>query len=286
MPDLKRMIKNMLPWRLRYQLGILGAKHSDLMPGFLKQHNSLKDYNNTLYHMLEKINCKNLENKVICEMGAGQFFSHAPICYQLGASEIFLLEIKDFANCHHLVKDEELKLDPLYQAVRTLPEHEHISWKDYLPRIHTEYFFNGLCGYKQVPDNYVDLCFSCTVLQHIRKNVFEKIVSESYRFMKKGGVMIHQADLRDCFGGGKNQLRFSEEEWEDDVHYRMDNYTNRLSCSQMISVFERIGFWVMDVKKRYFKKHPIKRHQLAKEFRMISEEDLMTRGFIILLKKD
>lgn len=286
MSDLKRKIKNMLPWRVRYQLGILGAKYPGFIPQFLKQHSNLKDYNSTLYHMLERIHCKNLEGKVICEMGCGQFFSHAPICYQLGARELFLLEIKDFADSQHFVKEEELKLEPRYTALRTLPAHEHIRWTDYLPRIQTKYFFDGLRGYEQIPDNYIDFCFSCTVLQHIRKNVFEKIVSESYRFMKKGGFMIHQADLRDCFGGRKNQLRFSEEEWENDVHYRMDNYTNRLSCSQMLAVFERNGFRIADVKKRYFKKCPIKRNQLAKEFQMISEEELMIRGFVVLLKKE
>lgn len=51
------------------------------------------------------------------------------------------------------------------------------------------------------------------------------------------GVAWFYVDLRDMIGGKKNHLRFAADVWEDHTHYNMDNYTNRLSYSEMRDIF-------------------------------------------------
>lgn len=112
----------------------------------------------------------------------------------------------------------------------------------YLRKINGLYSINGLEGYREVADDSVDYLFSFAVLVHVRKRTFEDTMKETYRFMKSGGMAYHTVDYKDHLGGKKNQLRFRESVWEDETHYRMDNYTNRLACSEMCQILEDIAF--------------------------------------------
>lgn len=154
-----------------------------------------------------------------------------------------------------------------------------------MEKIHAVYRTDGLDGYYSVPDNSVDFLFSFSVLEHIRKNIFLNTMKETFRFMREGGISYHAVDFTDHLGGGKNHLRFSEEVWEDKDHYRMDNYTNRLSCSEICQMLEDLGFQIVKVMPRQFWKDPVKRNCLDRQFRNISEKDLRTAGAVIIARK-
>lgn len=80
------------------------------------------------------------------------------------------------------------------------------------------------------------------VLEHIRKNIFMDSIDYMSRFMRAGGMCYHTVDFTDHMGGGKNQLRFPELVWEDEDHYRMDNYTNRIQFPEISKAKELLGY--------------------------------------------
>jgi len=101
--------------------------------------------------------------------------------------------------------------------------------------------------------------------------------------LQNGEIAYHAVDLMDHMGGHKNHLRFSEEKWKDDVHYRMDNYTNRMTYSEICGIWRKIGFDV-DVIRKVTKVVPDRRI-LSPEFRDMSEEDLATGSFVAVLRE-
>lgn len=65
----------------------------------------------------------------------------------------------------------------------------------------------------------------------------------------------------------------------------MDNYSNRLSFTEICNLLTNVGFSIEHTSKRMFEKPPIKRKDLDKAFQKMSDEDLMTRSAIIIAKK-
>ncbi len=280
-----RAAKNLIPWRLRYWLKVTEAKHPGLIPDIFKQKSDPEYYNNCFFTSLKELNLTDLTGRTICEMGPGQFLTHSFLAYQLGAEGSYLLEIADFAHQDGKVKiNKHIILPEERGRIKKLPRPEQSdTWRKYLTAVNAVYYTNGINGYKAIPDNRVDYIFSYSVVEHIRKRQFVDTMKETYRFLRNGGVAYHTVDLMDHMGGHKNHLRFSEEEWEDDVHYRMDNYTNRLTYSELCGIWRETGFDV-DVIRRVTKAVPDRRI-LSPEFRDMSEEDLATGSFVAVLRK-
>lgn len=46
-----------------------------------------------------------------------------------------------------------------------------------------------------IPDNYFDVVFSISVVEHVPKDFLEKFFSDCYRILKPGGIMLHAIDL-------------------------------------------------------------------------------------------
>lgn len=182
---------------------------------------------------------------------------------------------------------ENVKLHKNYKVFQPMPKcSDGETWRSYLTKINAEYSINGLDGYKRVPDDSVDYCFSFVVLEHIRKNIFMDTIKEMHRFMRSGGVGYHSVDFTDHMGGGKNQLRFTESVWEDEDHYKMDNYTNRIQCSEMCRMLKEVGFKDVKVKRtRVFKALPIKRKDITPDLGEISDEDLRTAMAVLFFHK-
>ena len=283
---IKRCMKHCLPWKLRYFIKLQEAKGNIRLPDGLKQKRSWREYNDAFYKALEVLKIRDFRGKSVCEMGPGQYLLHPFLEYQLGADREVLLEIDDFADEYAQIDMAGLSLEHEYEAVRMLPEQmDGASWHSCLKRINAAYKTNGLTGYREIPDGSMDYVFSFSVLEHIRKREFAETLREVYRFLSPGGVSYHAVDFTDHFGGKKNHLRFTESVWEDEVHYKMDNYTNRLSCSEMCSMMKEIGFTVLKVRRKQFCRLPVSRRHLYEGFAEISRKDLMTAGAVIIAVK-
>lgn len=280
-------LKNCIPWRMRYFLKLQEAKGNLRFSNSIKQYSDIERYNSALYDAMEELGNSNFNNSIVCEMGPGQHLSHAFLEYQLGSNKEILLEIADFANVDNCVNLADLKLDGAYKCIRSLPKlNENDSWRVCLKKINAEYGIDGLESYKNVADNSVDYCFSFLVFEHIRKRIFLTTIHEMFRFMKVGGRCYHTIDFMDHLGGKKNNLRFSESIWEDEDHYRMDNYTNRIQCSEMKNMIEMAGFKNVKVKKNLmFKDLPIKKNKISKDLCNFSRDDLLTAVATFIFEK-
>ncbi len=283
----KAIIKNAIPWQARYRIKLFEAKHQGIyLP--MKSKQDVPHYNEVLWEFVERFGGVDaLNQKVICEMGPGEFLTHAALLYQIGVEKTYLLDIADLArSTEYPVKPQDIVLADKTIRKRKLPSiRPDEKWNTYLARINGIYATDGLEGYYSIPDNSVDIVFSDAVFEHIRKNIFCETIHEMNRFMKRGALACHIVDLRDHLGGAKNNLRFSEAIWEDDVHYQMDNYTNRLTCGQIIETCKSESLELLDLKREYYDSMPIKRNQLDVGFQSISDEELMTKTFIFTLRK-
>ncbi len=104
------------------------------------------------------------------------------------------------------------------------------------------------------PDESIDLIVSNATLEHIPKDSIKRILKESYRILKPGGVLSHSIDYKDHWAytdstlSYYNFLQYSEKEWK----YRNPdlNYQNRLRHRDYEELFIDAGFKI--VKKEPF----------------------------------
>jgi hypothetical protein len=105
-----------------------------------------------------------------------------------------------------------------------------------------------------------------------------------WRVLKPDGVGVHRVDLADHLGGALNNLRFSEVLWEGQLFSRSGFYTNRISFSKMLKIFDQAGFKCEVPRKATWDCLPTARSVLAKEFQALSDGDLIVSGFDLVIR--
>ena len=135
-----------------------------------------------------------------------------------------------------------------------------------------------------MPSASVDFIWSHAVLEHVRKREFLDTMRECRRILKSGGICSHQIDLRDHLGGALNNLRFSERVWESEIVAMSGFYTNRIWFGEMLSLFGQAGFEVEVGDVHRWARLPTPRKRLAREFRTVSDKDLLVADFSVLLR--
>ena len=99
-----------------------------------------------------------------------------------------------------------------------------------------------------------------------------------YRILKVGSFCSHRIDLKDHLGGSLNNLRFSNKLWESQLMKNSGFYTNRLRASEIISIFEKTGFFIHSIDENKWNKIPIPRKKMHPEFHKFSESELWLSG--------
>jgi ubiquinone/menaquinone biosynthesis C-methylase UbiE len=101
---------------------------------------------------------------------------------------------------------------------------------------------------KKLPfaDESFDLIWSTTVYEHVRFP--EEMVKETWRLLKKGGMVVHIIDLMDHFAHGRNRpdlvfncLKYPKWVWEG-ITWNRSNFVNRLRASEWVDLHESAGF--------------------------------------------
>lgn len=106
-----------------------------------------------------------------------------------------------------------------------------------------------------LPDASVDVAYSSNVLEHIPHDVVTRIVRESRRILKPGGLAYHDVGLHDHRSDDDAQvskidfLRYSERKWRFMNHNRIA-YHNRMRACEFLKVFQSEGFKILDVRTR------------------------------------
>jgi len=220
---------------------------------------------------------------VALEIGPGDSLLSAVVAAAFGAAKCYLVDTGNYAvtdiapyqEVAHLLRTEGLAPPDLAGA------HD---LEEILRRCNAIYLVDGLASLRELPSDSIDFAWSNAVLEHVRHGEFIAGIRELRRLLVRDGCVSHQVDLRDHLGGGLNNLRFPTRWWEAEWLARSGFYTNRIRFSEMMGLFAAEGFRVESLVTGRFNSLPLPRTSLAREFRNLSDEDLMVSEFHAVLR--
>jgi len=217
------------------------------------------------------------------ELGPGDSLSSAVIATALGASQTFLVDVVPFA-ASDLAPYRKLAAYLSEQGFPIGDLSQVASMEQLLSLCSATYFTSGLASLRQIPSNSVDFVFSHSTLQQVRRADFSPIIRELRRIQRPNGAGSHSVSMRDLIGGGANDMRFSSQTWESPLLANSGFYTNRLRYSEMLSIFRDAGFATDVIHVGRWEKFPISRKGLAQEFLSLSDDDLRTYEWDVILR--
>ena len=280
-------------WILKIFIKIIISKFSIVKKifvflGFFKLGNmnsheySLKIFN---LHYREYRSLVSESNKILLELGPGQTVSTALLAKAYGFKEIYLVDVGNFAK-KDLTFYKILSNKLIKKGIKAPNISKAKSFDEMLELCNAKYLVNGLESLKEIPSNSIDLIFSHSVFEHIRKRELPNTLEEINRLMKKGGIASHVIDYQDHLGGGLNNLRFNETLWELDFIANSGFYTNRIPAIEMHKLFNKYGF--ITIKENFGKWPflPISRKLLSYQFKKYKNHELINRTSSVLLRKE
>jgi SAM-dependent methyltransferase len=220
---------------------------------------------------------------VAMELGCGDSLASCHIAAAYKVKKYYLLDAGKFASMDMA----------LYRAVAKKFRAKGISVPDLdecdsvpamLSATKSEYLTDGLRSLQAIESKSVDFIWSQAVLEHVRRAEFQKTMKELRRILRDDGVMSHRIDLRDHLSAALNNLRFSARVWESSFMANSGFYTNRIRYGEMIECMRSTGFDVQVLNLDRWNTLPTPRQRMAREFRSVSEEDLLVSGFDVLLR--
>ena len=224
------------------------------------------------------------QNLQILELGPGDSIASAIIGFSYGASCTFLVDV-DYYVTKNLNFYRKLISKLKSKGFRTPDISEAKSVEDLLKSCNGIYLTKGLSSLKSIESNSINFVWSHSVLEHIRKYQFFEIQRELKRLLKPSGQASHSIDFQDHLDHGLNNLRFSERIWESKFFANSGFYTNRIPALKMHEIFEEIGFKIKRKSFGKWKKLPIKRSNINKEFDIYTDKVLLNRTSYVLLEK-
>ena len=286
---MKKHISNAIPWYIKILIKIvlsrIPAKYQLWARLNLFKHGDMLNIEyafNVFNKHIEKAKLKNLNNKIICELGPGDSLATALIAHSYGARSI-LIDAGNFA-ASDLSFYKKLNDFLKAQGLKYIENFDSISDIDELLDIcNSKYLTNGLNSLKSLKNKSLNLIFSQAVLEHVPKYEVGEMMIEFSRTLKENGVGTHQVDLKDHLGGGLNNLRLPSSIWESRLFSTSGFYTNRLCLNEYIKFF-KIANLNYSISKNVWKKSPIKIKHVSKEFIDRKKEDFMVKDFFVILK--
>jgi SAM-dependent methyltransferase len=226
----------------------------------------------------------NKPNEFVClELGPGDSISTGIVASAFGATKTYLVDIGDYA-----IKDieyyKEFSRELSKNNIETLDISEVNSFDGLLKKFNIIYLKDGLSSLEKIPGLSVDLLFSHSAIEHVRLSELPNVVREMRRLLSENGRMSHNIDLMDHLDYSLNNLRFSKRLWESQIFANSGFYTNRLRYSQILSLFKSFEFDITYTDNGSWKVVPLDSCKLNKEFRCLSDKDLIIRTMHIVLK--
>lgn len=161
-----------------------------------------------------------------------------------------LAAYKNFFSNFEQVMGKELNLTPA-QSERAHTLLKGIlaaqSFEEIYALLDFEYVINPAGTLEQLPDGAFSLIFSCSVLEHVSKQILPEFIQSYARLLKPGGYSIHLIDLQDHLSYYdrqapiKNYLRYSDRVWKRYFQNEVQ-YFNRVQRSEWLNLYSRAGF--------------------------------------------
>lgn len=218
----------------------------------------------------------------VLELGPGDSAFTAVIAKSMGANRVWLVDAGDFAVTD---MNEYRALFALLRkhgfALKNIQNPQ--SFSEVLAQCNAAYLTGGVSSLAHIENQSVDFCFSNAVLEHIPKKDMKLLARELKRVLRAGGICVHRVDLQDHLCGELNNLRFSEKMWESRLFRSAGFYTNRIRYAEMIELFEQAGFACNVPCIINWDRLPTPRARMDKLFRSLSDENLLVKGFDLVL---
>lgn len=221
---------------------------------------------------------------VALELGPGDSLFSAMISWAFHASCTHLVDsgryiqndLAAYRNMADFLRQKTLPVPPISGAA-SLPE--------LLEILRADYEVEGIHSLRSIAAGSVDFIWSQAVLEHISRDQFSETLQELRRILRPDGVCSHRIDLKDHLGGGLNHLRFSSSFWESDFIRRSGFYTNRIRFQEMVRLFAAAGFAVKVLSADRWPRLPISAAKMSREFKNMTEDDLLISGFDVVLTR-
>jgi SAM-dependent methyltransferase len=231
------------------------------------------------------------------EFGAGWTLTIPILISRLGF-KVICIDIKKLIK-PDLVRDSlskfHLNRESIPELMKPLPK-ELIEGNNIIGDLENKFSINYLApkdarntGFEA---EYFDFIASTLVLNFIPTVDVIKIIGESFRILKVGGVMSVTIDYQDNWSyidtgiSGYNFLKYSEKEWK--MYNPSVHYQNRLRHNDYLKIFEEAGFKIVKNKFRSPDANDIevlKKLKIDNSFSEYSTEDLGIKDSEIVLIK-
>lgn len=201
------------------------------------------------------------QNLDYVEVGTG-WYPTLPLCYSLaGARSCRTFDVRQHLNEkktfrmlrrleHHLPAIAEASFRPLGDVEAAYARlRESTTVGALLRSAGVEYRAPGDAAESGLPDQSVDVVFSNSVLEHVTPEAISRIMRETRRILRPGGLAIHSANCGDHYAyfdrtiTQVNYLTYSAREWR-----RWNNdllYQNRLRPSDFLELAEQAGLRIV-----------------------------------------
>lgn len=201
------------------------------------------------------------------ELGPGGSLASGLLARRAGFESAYLIDAKD-----HAIRDLSFYRQFADANVASMLLHA------------VTYLTDGLASFKSLASGSISFSSSQDVLEHIRRSEFEATLRELFRIHRPGSVSSHRIDFKDHLAGSLNHLRFSSRIWENQFFPSQGFYTNRLRYSEMKNCFIETGFEILEEAVVRWNELPLATHKLAPEFRGVSEDDLLTHQWDLVVR--
>jgi SAM-dependent methyltransferase len=211
----------------------------------------------------------NVKNKVLLEVGTGHI-PIIPICLFLaGAKKIYTYDLNKRLQLHltsetlswFLKIKNDIKPDFLKFIDETefekrfciISDYQHDA-KVFLEKSNIVYTAPGDAAKTNLPNESIDIHFSCTVFEHIPYEVLVAILTEAKRILKNDGLAVHLIDPSDHFEHQDksiskiNFLQYTENEWNK-IGGNQFAYCNRLRYPDFQDIISASGFNILSENK-------------------------------------
>jgi SAM-dependent methyltransferase len=237
------------------------------------------------------------------EIGTG-WFPALPVCYSLaGADSCATFDLVDHLNGRltfrmldalqtHLPAIATASLTPLQQVQNSYAQLKQAkTLAELLERARIEYHAPADATASGLPDESVDVVFSNSVLEHVPRETILRLMQESARVLRRGGLSIHSANCGDHYAyfdkniTAINYLTYSERDWR--LWNNELQYQNRLRPQDFLGLAEQAGLEIA------LKKHKpradlldaLPKLQIAPEFQHYPPEQLCCTSIDFVARK-
>jgi SAM-dependent methyltransferase len=220
----------------------------------------------------------------VLEMGPGDSIASALIAAGHGAGQVWLVDAGDFAS-KDVALYRALAADLARQGIAVPDLSACASFDDVLAACRARYLTAGLASFGQIADGSVDMIWSHSVLEHVRKAELEATLASMHRVLRPGGQASHNVDYQDHLDRALNNLRFAARLWESPLLAESGIYTNRVPAVVMHRLFRQAGFELLQENFGCWPTLPTPRRAMAAEFAAYTDQDLLQRTSHALLRR-